>query len=282
VVNPPPRVSLTGCAEYDVGETLRVNVSVIGGTPPYNVSMYLNGVKIENANMPLNNTGRNEISVLIKDADEETALANFKFYVNDDPNVSLSANQSVTEVGLPVYLHANVSGGSPPYSVSLMLNGSPIAGSSMYYDPSEAGASQFVARVLDSTGYETASAPLTVVVLPRMHVGVNVQLSSDLIFTNSSMRGSVEVRGGRPPYVVSWYVNGKLVQRNSTAYSGPLGLGSNHILVEVTDSLGMRSSASFYVCSGYNLLGIGLVIALVLAGAALGYAYLRRSSHGKF
>jgi len=33
--------------------------------------------------------------------------------VNDDPKASLVANQSVTEVGLPVYLRVNVSGGSP-------------------------------------------------------------------------------------------------------------------------------------------------------------------------
>jgi len=102
-----------------------------------------------------------------------------------------------------------------------------------------------VARVLDSTGYERASVPFIVVVLPRMRVGVNVQLSSDLIFTNSSMRGSVEVRGGRPPYLVGWYVNGKLAQRKLTTYRAPLGLGFNDIMVEVTYSLGMGSWPAF-------------------------------------
>jgi len=77
VVNPPLRVSLKGCVECDVGETFKVNVSVIGGTPPCNVSMHLNGVRIENANVPLNNAGRNEMSLLTKEADGETASGNF-------------------------------------------------------------------------------------------------------------------------------------------------------------------------------------------------------------
>jgi len=277
-VNPDPSVSIEGDELYDLGELPRVNVTVVGGTPPYELTFLLDGRELKNLTVPLDTLGMNLLTVKVRDATGVTANSSFKLYVSPDPEVVLSSSENESEVGYPVTLTAWTINGTAPYSVSMFVNGSYLVSSTEFsYDPQEPGTYQFLAKVVDSTGYGALSHPVDVTVRPRLRASVDVNLSSGLLFSNSSLTARVSEIGGLPPFKITWYLNGKVIQSGSSAvYKGSTRVGFNNLTVVVVDSLGVTSRVSVEVRSSYNYVGSALMVALVAGVAFLLYAIWRR------
>ncbi len=277
-VNPDPSVSVDGAMLYDAGEVPRINVTVSGGTPPYALSFSLDGRALKNLTVPLDTLGANILNVSVTDSTGATASSFMKLYVSPDPSVLLSSDENVSEVGYPIALVATVRNGTAPYRVWILMNGSYVSDSGEFsFVPPGPGTYEFTAKVVDSTGYGALSYPVDVIVEPRLHVAVGVNLSSSLLALNSSFSASLKEEGGIPPFVVTWYVNGRPVKSdNSELYRGALRMGVNNITVVVTDSLGVNSTASLEVRSSYNPVGITLIAILAIGVVLVAYALARR------
>ncbi|WP_449462093.1 hypothetical protein PQ610_06230 [Tardisphaera miroshnichenkoae] len=278
LVNPDPSISIEGARLYDVGELPRINVTVTGGTPPYAFSFGLDGRELKNLTVPLDTLGANLLTVGVRDATGVAANSSFKLYVSPDPEVVLSSDENESEVGYPIALTVSVINGTAPYAISMFMNGSYVSNSAEFsYDPPAPGTYQFVAKVVDSTGYGALSYPVDVIVRPRLGVSVDVNLSGSLLVSNSSLVARVRETGGLPPFKITWYVNGKALQSGSSAvYKGPMGMGTNNLTVVVADSLGVTSALSLTVRSDYNYVGLALVAALAVGVGLLFYAVVRR------
>jgi thermopsin len=135
-----PTVTAVGPGEVDVNSPVNVTVAVAGGHSPYQVYVYLNGSQVaeSTAKAPGVTTlsftptrpGHYVAEVVLRDAFNGTAYAFVPITVN--PGVSVS----VTPVSVGNYLvlsracytlRAVISGGTPPYSVTWYVDGTPQA-----------------------------------------------------------------------------------------------------------------------------------------------------------
>jgi len=135
-----PTVSAAGPSAVDVNSPVNVTVAAAGGHPPYRIYVYLNGTQaaestakapgVTTLSFTPTKPGHYVAEVVIRDAFNGTAYASVRITVN--PGVSVS----VLPVSVGNYLvlsracytlRATISGGTPPYSVTWYVDGTPQA-----------------------------------------------------------------------------------------------------------------------------------------------------------
>ncbi len=135
-----PTVSAVGPSAVDVNSPVNVTVAAAGGHPPYMIYVYLNGTQaaestakapgVTTLSFTPTKPGHYVAEVVLRDAYNGTAYASVPITVN--PGVSVS----VLPVSVGNYLllsracytlRATISGGTPPYSVTWYVDGTPQA-----------------------------------------------------------------------------------------------------------------------------------------------------------
>lgn len=135
-----PIVSAVGPSAVDVNSPVNITVAAAGGHPPYRIYVYLNGTQVAESVVKASGVatlsftptspGHYVVDVVLRDAFNGTAYASVPIAVN--PGVSVS----VLPVSVGNYLvlsracytlRATISGGTPPYSVTWYVDGTPQA-----------------------------------------------------------------------------------------------------------------------------------------------------------
>ena len=263
-VNPPLALKVSARNVTDVGVPVTVNYNVSGGTPPYNVTVLVNGIQQASNTVNFTAPGKYNVTVVVQDSVNATTESSIMITVNPRPEVRLTLSRNVTDSGVPVTIAYNVTGGTKPYKVALLLNGTPINGLTL--NVTKPGTYVVEAIVADYLNV-TASAKEVLVVNPRPSVSVMPTYQGNLLVNVTSVTVSASVTGGTPPYTFYAFLNGREV------YSGPslqglklnVSTGAYNVTVEVVDGLGIRASYTIIVTSSYNYALIGGIIVVAVA-----------------
>jgi len=135
-----PTVSAVGPSAVDVNSPVNITVAVASGHPPYRIYVYLNGTQVaeSTAKAPGVTTlsftpstpGHYVAEVVLRDAYNGTAYASVPITVNPGVSVSvlpLSVGNYLVLSRACYTLRADISGGTPPYSVTWYVDGTPQA-----------------------------------------------------------------------------------------------------------------------------------------------------------
>jgi len=135
-----PTVSAAGPSAVDVNSPVNVTVAAAGGHPPYAMYVYLNGTQAaeSTAKAPGVTTltftptkpGHYVAEVVLRDAYNGTAYASVPITVNPGVSVSvipISVGNYLVLSRACYTLRATISGGTPPYSITWYVDGTPQA-----------------------------------------------------------------------------------------------------------------------------------------------------------
>ena len=125
-VNPDPVVSMSISAnKTDVGIPVDLMVNYSLGTPPYTTRIYLNGSLINERVINFSEPGVYNITVVVTDSAGYKVVHTFYVTVVKDPQLHVNAlpnsNFFINDIG--VTLNGVTSGGIPPYTYYVYLNG---------------------------------------------------------------------------------------------------------------------------------------------------------------
>lgn len=274
-VNPPPALKVKVRNVTDVGAPITVNYNVSGGTPPYNVTILVNGVKQESNIVNFTKPGEYNITVVVRDSVGMTVEHSLTITVNPRPQIELALSRNATDVGIPVYISYNVTGGTKPYKVTLLLNGTAI--NNKVLNVTEPGTYVIEAIVTDSINI-TSLTKEVLIVNPRPSVSVTPSYQGNLLVSVTSIIISAEVNGGTPPYTYYVFLNGKEVYQGPEVQEVKLNVstGTYNVTVEVVDGLGVRASYTTMVNSSYNYTLIGGIASAAVLLATLFYLVVKR------
>jgi hypothetical protein len=287
-LNSQPQISLNAKqTTIDAGKQLTVNYNITGGTPPFNVSYFLNG---ENIGSTLTIPSAGNYSVYARVIDRYGLVANssqINFKVNHQPTLSIKYNRTITDVDTPINLVAIGNYGTLPYRYIWYVNNQSVASSNTYIlSESKAGNYVVFARLTDGAGDTINSSQITFIVndLPSAS-RLKVQPSSSGISINNTANVAVSVSGGSPPYSYKWYVNGVLQNdSNSSSYIlGNLKSGNNNVTVEVIDAYGNSAYSSYVIDTSINyalIMGVA-VVGLIIVGGLVYLLVLRKPKTGE-
>lgn len=268
-------LSATGSYVFEAGEDVTFRANATGGDPPYVAFWYVNGALLPAHNLAatvrLYAPGPYTVKVVVYDSLGASASANISFIALPGVSLRVSAPPRA-EAGIPWTYSVNATGGTPPYTIYVLVNGTryPYNGSVVFPRPGAYNVT-FVARdAVGSAAYYSevvyASPPpsLAVTLLPAPGGSFLLQEPCRLAVASPS--------GGVPPYSVTWYVDGRPV---ATGLRALVCGGPGRVLVEaaLADSLGGSAAAyaEYYVT--YNMKGLaellGAVAAAVIAIAAV-------------
>ncbi len=171
-------VSLSSSASaVDAGHSVTISSQVAGGASTYHYAWRVNGQLVSGANgtsyvfsslLP----GSYNLSVQVTDAVGATSnSAPLSIRVLADPSAHLAANVTRVSVGQLVHLTVSVLGGEGPYTVSWLLNGTPVGNSGTFgynFTSIGAGTYSFTVVVADKLGTKVVSNEVNVTVVPTM------------------------------------------------------------------------------------------------------------------
>ncbi len=275
-VNPDPQVSISTNLTYlDSGQTIPLYVTPKLGTPPYRLTLYVNGTPYQNLNAGLNQVslpgGVHSLQVILNDSSGFVVQSNVVVvHVNPDPIVYIYSPMRETDSGIPITLTAEPQRGTPPYTFVWYVNGTKVATGEQFNLTSPQGA-YLITLIL--TDHVNVSSQYSVTILvnpdPQLHLTSNSSSNNPLLQGNN-VHLLAEVRGGTPPYTFTWLVNGKEVANTSSpSYNLSLGPGSYNVQVKVRDSLGYTVSQNLTVQVSYNLTPFIVVVVVVLVVVAV-------------
>ncbi len=309
VVHVEPRLSAASPtvspANSTVGETVALNTTVSGGTPPYTfryTGLPAGCASIDSPTITCqpNAAGTFSISVNVSDAVGESVERSATLTVHNPATLSvhIAGAPPAPQVGQTVNLSALVSGGLGPFTYRWTLNGSatPLGTSpGILYVLTGSGRYNFTVTVTDALG--ASSSANTSVVLPATLPPLKVTISASA--TSIPSGGSLVLRaspsGGSGPYLMQWQMNGtnvsatgsvwtvRLVQPGEytfsvfTADASGAHVVSNSVHVNVSAAPPGSNNATI---PSTLLLGIGALLAL--AAVLLAVGLLRRWRKGSF
>ncbi|WP_054837044.1 thermopsin [Metallosphaera hakonensis] len=236
-------------AEEGLPVLVNVSVNVTGGVGPYTFLIYLDHVPIktfsgyslaQELDLGELSPGIHNLTIVVVDRTGDKMSGYTSITVTSGPSVVISS-QTVIDSGetLTVYIHEL--GGTPPYTVRLLVNGTSYQVQGDKFTLSlPPGVYRIYAEITDSSGLSSTSNVLTVRVNPPLNVSLKFPSTLDV----GEVRNlSVVPHGGTPPYVVRVTVNGTLI-------TGPLNftVPDEYLLeVRVTDQVNVSSIAKMIV-----------------------------------
>lgn len=244
-----------------------VNVSVIGGTAPYNYSLYIGnrlwGIWSENysstVHISLLNFGGNlsflspggepigtyYYNITVTDSEgTKAATLPGELIVNPEPRISLNAQKTTVDEGQILRADYSVSEGTAPYNVSYFVNGRDI-GTALAL--SNAGQYSVYARVVDADGEEANSSVINFNVNQKPSIDVSYNRTTTDI--NTPINLVADGSYGTQPYSYNWYVNNRSVG-SSSAYAFEESQGGDYVVfASLTDGAGdvINSSQTTFV-----------------------------------
>ncbi|HUJ78460.1 MAG TPA: PKD domain-containing protein, partial [Thermoplasmata archaeon] len=230
----------------DVGTSLQVGASPLGGLPPYNFSWSFGDGTVEygaSVSHAYGGTGAYVLAVQLTDAAGGDATATAVVQVYSDPTVDpVSVNGSshslTTDAGLATALNGQPAGGAPPGTGSWTFgDGTSDTGVLVFH--SWAAPGPYTARFtyVDAAG-NSASGSLAVLVEPDMSANFSVAPAGTATGPGATYDFSAQVTGGDPPYNITWsFGSGRLATGADASTSFPAA-GAYSVLVRVTDQAG--------------------------------------------
>jgi len=240
---------VNGSSVIDLGQTSEVELNVTGGTPPYiveignktYVDLFLGNTYYS---ITPNRTGNITYAITVEDLYGETRSLNYSLKVNPDPTISIIISRNNTDVGIPIFLNANVQGGTPPYTESWYINGTPVSNDGVLnYTFSSSGVYNVSLKITDSVNFTVEKS-----VMVEVHKDPTLIVSTNKTETDQGIPIELNVTGnyGISPYLVKVYINGTIINTSiiNTGVKLPLNLPSGVYLVRVTltDSVGYQVS----------------------------------------
>jgi hypothetical protein len=251
-VNPPPTLS-ANVPPGQVGFQYAAGVTVSGGTAPYTfgsagnlppglgvnaVSGLISGIPTAPGTFPF--------QVTVRDANGATAFATVTVVVTGIPLQIISTNLPPARVAQNYSTPLIVTGGTAPYTWSIINNTLPppgisiatsIAGASLAGIPNAFGIYPFTIQVRDIRGL-TAQANVSIVVNPAL---LTISTTTLPNFTpNVAYQTTLSVTGGVPPY--AWVLSsgalpaGVTLRSDGVLIGTPTASGTFSFGVRVTDS----------------------------------------------
>lgn len=291
-VTPPPVSILTEILTAAVtGRPYTFNLTASGGSPAYFWSisngalpagLILNPVTGAISGTPTS-TGTASFTVRVTDSLQTTAEKAFQLTVTLPPfSIADDSTLPVGTVGAAYTLLLAASGGTPPYRWSTALAPPGLAldaGTGILSGtPTTNGTFTFTVQLADSSGLN-ASKIFTLTVNPAPLV-----IATSAVFSGTvglAYSQTFSATGGIPPYrwaLLSGSPGGGLAfdPTSATISGAPLATGSFPFTIQVTDSLGVKTSKSFTLVVENPKLNI--LTASPLPNGTAGSAYVQRFS----
>ena len=243
-VYPPLAVEvMNNYTTVDVNVTDVFVVKIISGEPPFSFRWLVNGTTVGASNVldyAFRSPGTYNVTVVVTSKSGITSKT-VLVKVNPKLEVNVMLPKGV-EQGVPTVIYVNVSGGTPPYTVSVgnyseTVKEAEILSFTLVYNSS--GSEKAIVRVSDSGGSEFFRA-FTLTVVP--HVTAEIELPYPTLDEEAKVSITANVSGGFPPYEYEWFVNGQPASNSSTLTVEASQLGNISIALLVRDSL----NATYY------------------------------------
>jgi len=279
----------------DAGHPIWLNVTVAGGSGPYNRTWFglpsgcgtanTSSLVCHPASPPESESAFYGVSVRVRDSRGSIVWSSStEVEVNARPLASVAPlTTNVGTVPLNVTMKAIVVGGTPPFTFSWdWADGSNNStGSPASHEYTTVG--NFTVRVLatDSLGESWLSGGLKVVAAPPL--GAQLTVNPTSVSLGSPVAFQTVSGGGFPPYAYSWsgLPSSCPVLNASTITCSPSAYGTYNVSVHVTDLLGdkVTASATLVVRSQFPFLLIGIGVAVASAIALIAAVWALRRSH---
>ncbi len=247
----------------DEGRTLNyfVNVSVTGGTPPYEYEVNVEGMPnlvqpiVSNQTsvvMDLNFAtscsksyynsslicsippGSYYYNVTVTDNDGQTVTSpSAQIQLNNPPQITLNIPKTTIDGGQVLNAAYNITGGSTPFNVSYFVNGRDIGKTLVIPGP---GNYSLYAQVTDAFGNTAISPKVNITVNKKPKIYINY--SSTDIDANTSLNIYANASGGTPPYSYNWYLDKQLVGKGNIYKFSENAPGTYVIYASLMDSVG--------------------------------------------
>jgi len=269
MVNPDPLLHLSiNATSIDAGQTVLVNLSTSGGTPPYNYEALLNSTRLNCTTMCSLRlgVGRYVLNATVRDSSEYSDSKAARITVSPDPSLLISLNATTIDEGEEVSLTLNGTNGTPPYSYEVLLDGAAI-GVGQLIRPG-IGVHNLTVILRDSANY-TISRSAAIRVNPDPVINASLIPVSNFVLDNYEARGAVTISDGSPPYSVEWFLNGVEVANGNDATINLTRMGVNNVTIIVLDSAGRGARYSFSIDYGYDMPRIIALIAIGVLVIAL-------------
>lgn len=239
-INNRPQISLNAQeTSIDVGKKLTINYNITGGTPPFNVSYFLNGKNV-GTSLSISKAGTYSLYAhLIDGSGYSTNSSQISITVNPPPQINLHLNKTTIDLGQTLKIHYNITGGTGPFNVSYFLNGENVG--SKLTIPS-AGNYSVYARVIDRYGLVANSSQINFKVnrQPTLSIKYNKTITDVDMPINLVAIGNY----GTLPYRYIWYVNNQSVASSNTYILSESKAGTYIVFARLTDSVGDTINSS--------------------------------------
>jgi len=239
-LNNPPQISLNAKqTTIDAGKQLTVNYNITGGTPPFNVSYFLNGKNV-GTSLSISKAGTYSLYAhLIDGSGYSTNSSQISITVNPPPQINLHLNKTTIDLGQTLKIHYNITGGTEPFNVSYFLNGENVG--SKLTIPS-AGNYSVYARVIDRYGLVANSSQINFKVnrQPTLSIKYNRTITDVDMPINLVAIGNY----GTLPYRYIWYVNNQSVASSNTYILSESKAGTYIVFARLTDGVGDTINSS--------------------------------------
>ncbi len=280
----------------DVGTDLGLSASVSGGIGPYNYSWAFGDGTYGWGGATSHvyaSTGTFLLELTVTDAGGGVSATTASVTVVPLPTVSLRAAPSTsTDVGRPVELTANVTGGTGSGSGTWTFgDGTNATGASVRHAYSTAGTFTASYAYVDGSG-ANASASLTITVNPALGAPVATvapATSGATIRVGTVLDFNTTIEGGTAPYTVVWSFDDGSTSSGVAAQHTYGAAGIYTVTLFVEDAVGAEANTTFNVsvlaASAPSIFGsefssglvLGLVVGALLAAVVLFLA--PRSKH---
>ncbi len=253
------------------GQSYTVKLAATGGTPPYQwaASQLPSGLTLDPSSGAISGTpaaaGVFTFTVQVSDSVHASAQASFTLTVAQPPlSITTTSPLFTGTVGVPYSQTFTVTGGTPPYSWSVIsgstgpLTLDPATGV-LQGTPQSTATLSFTVQVADSTGARATGSFSIAIQAPTLVLVTGVPLPAAMAGTPYAQTISASATGGTPPY--RWSLSGMppglSFDAASLALSGtPSTTGSFTMTLEVDDSAGKSARRSVPLTVSPATLGI--------------------------
>jgi uncharacterized membrane protein YgcG len=280
----------------DAGQSETYTVQLTGGVGPFYVQFYnITGGRIVGNLVVQNPGGSNTISFFTSNVGvfsfnaivTDSGLGNYvlnsatnSITVSSDPIASVSTVNTVLDVGQVLTYNAVVIGGTGPFTVNLILNGTVIATNTvsepggnalLYYKTASSTANTFSVIVNDlgtTTQYSFNAIPNAVNIDPAPVVSIS-PINTTLDVGQSVVYNAVVI-GGTGPFTVNLLSDGNVIATNTVASSGGSAMLSYNLSAVSTNTFyavgtDLGTTAAYVFSSPPNSLAVSNTPVLTLS-----------------